>query len=175
MNARTLLLNPMINFSLLKNIIFLGFYEHKVLKLNHFNLISKRPKFRVLQWSKSLANTSKYNSTLNWPIKIGPVRLQTNLASFISRGTRQTQHGRVLHGEFFWSHNFFIQILNWTFCICSFDQLDERNTMVKFILHFDYFDKPDPPHEKHNGKLDYFLRKLLDNFGCQRIDIDIWI
>jgi hypothetical protein len=44
---------------------------------------------------------------------------------------------------FFRSHNFFIQTLNWTFCICSFDQPDERNTMVKFILHFDYFDKPD--------------------------------
>jgi hypothetical protein len=124
----------------------------------------RRGWFYDMRSRNTLQNASKYNSTLNWPIKIGPVGLQTSLASFINRGTRQIQHSRVMHGDFFRSHNFFIQTLNWTFCICSFDQLDERNTMVKFILHFDYFDKLD---------LTYFLRKLLDNFGCQRIDIDI--
>jgi hypothetical protein len=42
------LLNLMINFNLVKNIIFLCFYEHKYSKLTHFSSISKEANFRVL-------------------------------------------------------------------------------------------------------------------------------
>ena len=44
-----MLLYPMINFNLMKNIIFL-FYEHKNTELNHFSYISKEANFRVLQF-----------------------------------------------------------------------------------------------------------------------------
>jgi hypothetical protein len=44
-----MLLHPMMNFNLMKKIIFLCSHEHKSLKLNHFKSISKEPNFRVLQ------------------------------------------------------------------------------------------------------------------------------
>jgi hypothetical protein len=43
------LLNLMINFNLVKNIISLCFHENKYLKLTHFSSISKEANFRVLQ------------------------------------------------------------------------------------------------------------------------------
>ena len=40
----------MINFNLMKNIVFLCFHEHKNTELNHFSYISKEANFRVLQF-----------------------------------------------------------------------------------------------------------------------------
>jgi len=45
----TMLLSPMINFNLMKNIIFPIFHEQKNDKLNYFSSTSKRAKFRMLQ------------------------------------------------------------------------------------------------------------------------------
>jgi hypothetical protein len=42
------LLNLMINFNLVKNIISLCFHEHKNSKLTYFSSISKEANFRVL-------------------------------------------------------------------------------------------------------------------------------
>jgi hypothetical protein len=44
------LLNLMINFNLVKNIISLYFYEHKNSKLTHFSSIFKEANFRVLHY-----------------------------------------------------------------------------------------------------------------------------
>ena len=49
MNAPSMLLSPMINFNLIKIVIFLMFHVHKNSKLNRFNYISKVENFRVLQ------------------------------------------------------------------------------------------------------------------------------
>jgi hypothetical protein len=49
-----MLLNPTINFNLVKNIISLCFHEYKNSKLTHFSSISKEAKFRVLQCCPSL-------------------------------------------------------------------------------------------------------------------------
>jgi hypothetical protein len=45
------LLNIMINFNLIKILIFLCFHEHKNMKLNQFSYISKEANFRVLHES----------------------------------------------------------------------------------------------------------------------------
>ena len=44
-----MLLDPIIYFNLMKNIIFPMFYEHKKCIINYFSSISKRVKFRLLQ------------------------------------------------------------------------------------------------------------------------------
>jgi hypothetical protein len=44
-----MLLLLMMNFNIMKNILFLIFYEHKNSKLNQFNYITKVANFRVLQ------------------------------------------------------------------------------------------------------------------------------
>ena len=41
MYAQTMLLNPMMNFNLMKNIIFPMFHEHENTKLNHLTLFQK--------------------------------------------------------------------------------------------------------------------------------------
>ena len=53
----TMLLLLMINFNIMKNILFLIFYEHKNSKLNQFNYISKVANFRVLHVSPSETTT----------------------------------------------------------------------------------------------------------------------
>jgi hypothetical protein len=45
---------PIMNFNLMKNIIFLCFHEHTNSKLNQFLFFSKEANFRVLQqWNSS--------------------------------------------------------------------------------------------------------------------------
>ena len=48
-----MLLNLMMNFNLMKKIIFLCFHEHKNSKLSQFTPIFKRANFRVLQFNDS--------------------------------------------------------------------------------------------------------------------------
>ena len=54
----SMLLLLMMNFNILKYILFLIFHEHKNLKLNQFDYISKVANFRVLQF---------------YPLKMNPV------------------------------------------------------------------------------------------------------
>ena len=49
MNAPSMLLSPMINFNLIKIVIFPMFHVHKNSKLNRFNYTSIVANFRVLQ------------------------------------------------------------------------------------------------------------------------------
>jgi len=107
MNAPSMLLSPMIDFNLIKNVIFPMFHVHKNSKLNRFNYISIVANFRMLQFlgtsedppkdgnrnrPTELRNTQKRHTALAksaWPSAM------VSLAGFAALEQVRSQPGRV--------------------------------------------------------------------------------